>query len=240
MTEPTSSPTGTLHSPRPFDPEQWPKKLNLGCGWDRRDGYLNVDFVAKHRPDLVADVRDLSVLPDGSYQEIVAQDVLEHLVRADGPIALAEWSRLLEPGGILVLRVPNLLGLAFAFTWKRTIEDQQELVQCLFGTQAYDGDYHQNGYTEFLLRSELAKCGFGQISIRSRDEWLFDVRAVKTSVPDDLRYEDCIFMTFDQPSVVEQRHAAQPQQPTPEPVAPSPSASNGARNPRRIGSFRRI
>jgi hypothetical protein len=38
-------------------PDPLPRKLNLGCGWDKRDGYLNVDLHGSHDPDLVADVR---------------------------------------------------------------------------------------------------------------------------------------------------------------------------------------
>ncbi len=60
-----------------------PDRLNLGCGWDLREGYLNVDVHDFHKPDLVADVTKLDMLPSGRYREIIAQDVLEHLpVRA--------------------------------------------------------------------------------------------------------------------------------------------------------------
>src|SRR6516225_5520478 len=88
------------------------KKLNLGCGWDLREGYINVDFQPFHNPDLVADVRDLSSLPSGWFEEIVAQDVLEHLPRLDTLRTLAEWNRLLCLGGFLHLRMPNIIGLA--------------------------------------------------------------------------------------------------------------------------------
>jgi predicted SAM-dependent methyltransferase len=53
-------------------------KLNLGCGFDHRAGYLNVDMHPFTNPDLVADVLDLSMLPAATYDEIIAQDVLEH------------------------------------------------------------------------------------------------------------------------------------------------------------------
>ena len=75
------------HPAEPFDPAAHPARLNLGCGYDRREGFLNVDLHAFHDPDLVGDVRSLPALPSGRYTEIVAQDVLEHLERADGPVA---------------------------------------------------------------------------------------------------------------------------------------------------------
>jgi hypothetical protein len=30
-------------------------KLNLGSGWDIRDGWVNIDMNASHKPDIVAD-----------------------------------------------------------------------------------------------------------------------------------------------------------------------------------------
>ena len=166
-----------------FDPAAWPRLLNLGCGWDKRPDHLNIDLHAFHEPDLVADVRDLSMLPDAYYDGAVAQDVLEHLKRVDGPVALREWARVIRVGGYLELRVPNLLGLAVLLSKRTSIEQQRQLIQCLFGTQAYTGDYHLNGYTEWLLRHELRAAGFGHATVRPRDEWLFDVTAIRT--PDD-------------------------------------------------------
>ena len=37
-----------------FDPAKFPRRLNLGCGFDVRPGYLNVDLHAWHKPDLLA------------------------------------------------------------------------------------------------------------------------------------------------------------------------------------------
>ena len=47
-------------------------------------------------PDLVADVRSLPLLPDGFYEEVLAQDILEHLTREDAPVALREWRRVMN------------------------------------------------------------------------------------------------------------------------------------------------
>lgn len=163
--------------PPDFDPAAHPRKLNLGCGFDKRSGYLNVDFQAFHEPDLVADVRHLPMLPDGYYAEIVAQDVLEHLTRADVEVALAEWGRKLEVGGRLVLRVPDVLGVARLLSRNREVEQQRTLIQNLFGTQAYDGDYHLAGFTEVTLRASLADAGFEVVEIGYRDGWMFDVVA---------------------------------------------------------------
>jgi predicted SAM-dependent methyltransferase len=159
------------------------KKLNLGCGFDLRSGYLNVDFQDFHKPDLVADVRDLWMLPSGYFDEIVAQDILEHLPRLDAPKALAEWSRLLRTGGVLYLRTPNIVGLAelCGHPEKQSIDEQKLLVQCLFGTQAYTGDWHHTAFTESLLGYYLAEAGFKIVTLSPKDHWLFEVTAERVS-----------------------------------------------------------
>jgi hypothetical protein len=171
------------HPQEPFDPAAHPGRLNLGCGFDKREGYLNVDLNDFHGPDLVGDVRSLPELPSGRYEEIVAQDVLEHLERADGPVALAEWRRLSAPGGRLTLRVPDLPSL---LRWLREQDDPDHhrlVIHHMFGTQAYEGDFHLNGYTEALLCDELFRAGFGDVEMELRDGWLWEVQAVAGGEP---------------------------------------------------------
>jgi hypothetical protein len=165
------------HPEEPFDPAAHPARLNLGCGFDKRDGFLNVDLNDFHAPDLVGDVRSLPELPGGRYDEIVAQDVLEHLERADGPRALAEWRRLAAPGARLRLRVPDLPSM---LRWLRREDDadhHRRVIHHMFGTQAYDGDFHLSGYTEVLLCDELFRAGFGDVDMELRDEWLWELEA---------------------------------------------------------------
>lgn len=188
-----------------FDPGAHPRKLNLGCGFDKRPGYVNVDFRDFHEPDLVADVRDLSLLPDGYYDEVLAQDVLEHLPRADAPPALREWARVLVDGGVLRLRVPNLIGLLDLLAEKRTLGDQEELVQCLYGTQAYTGDWHCNGFTELTLRHYLHEAGFPRPEFEPFDEWMFDITVRKERAEGPVTLGDLEYMT---PQAVQVAQAA--------------------------------
>ncbi|MBK7984892.1 MAG: methyltransferase domain-containing protein [Candidatus Competibacteraceae bacterium] len=79
------------------------------------------------KPDLVADVCELTMLPSGYYEEIIAQDVLEHLPRTSTSKALREWNRLLQVGGRLYLRVPSLEALASLFQQSNSFERHAEL-----------------------------------------------------------------------------------------------------------------
>ena len=158
-------------------------KLNVGCGFDHREGYVNVDLHARHQPDLVCEATCLKPIEDGSCAEVVAQDVLEHIHRGACGTALREWNRVLVLGGRLWIRVPSLLHLLHLLedeNWQG-FERQQELIQCLYGTGAYEGDFHLNGFTEATLRHCLADAGFEISSIGIRDGWLFEVEARKVS-----------------------------------------------------------
>jgi len=158
-----------------------PKKINLGCGFDHREGYLNIDFLENHKPDLLANVLQLDALPGNFYDEIVAQDILEHLPRTSTKKALVHWNRLLRNSGKLILRVPNVLGIAelLRAPENQVLFRQEELIRDLFGTQAYSGDFHLTSFTEITLRNYLCLSGFEVKSFSAGRIWLFDVEAVK-------------------------------------------------------------
>lgn len=96
-------------------------KLNLGCGNDVRDGYVNVDYLDLPGVDVV---HNLAVYPwpfdDGSAERIQAIDVVEHLPShtqdlRPGVIAFVEeCHRILMPHGRLVIQTP---GAAAPFAW---------------------------------------------------------------------------------------------------------------------------
>lgn len=144
----------------PADP---PVRLNLGAGDKRLKGYLSVGLQADH--DVVCDVRAIP-LPDDYADEAVAIHVLEHLERWDAPAALLEWRRVLKPGGLLVLELPdlikcckNILGLA----------DEQEGLLGLWGDPRHREPLmmHRWGWTVREVADELRSAGFRKIKQRS-------------------------------------------------------------------------
>jgi SAM-dependent methyltransferase len=163
-------------------------RLNLGCGFDRRAGYVNVDLQAFHGPDIVGDITELNELPSNAYDEVLAQDVLEHFKWRDTPKALNEWNRLLRPGGKIFIRTTYLNGLLRRFEDPAlaSIEMQKLLVINLFSMQGYEGDFHLTGFSERLLRFYLWAAGFVIDIIEVRDHWLFEVWATKV---EDRSYE---------------------------------------------------
>lgn len=82
-------------------------KLNIGCGGRRIDGYTGVDAVERPAADIIARA-DSIPLEDGAVDEIMAIHLWEHFYRWECDTVIAEWKRLLKPGGLLVLELPNL------------------------------------------------------------------------------------------------------------------------------------
>jgi hypothetical protein len=51
-------------------------KLNLGCGLDKRQGYINVDIRKDVNPDLVLNLEDIPYpFESNSIEEIIAKDI---------------------------------------------------------------------------------------------------------------------------------------------------------------------
>jgi predicted SAM-dependent methyltransferase len=135
-------------------------KIYLGSRDYRPDGYLTVDIDPAHGPDIVADVCDLRQLGAGSVTEICASHILEHLPWPTSFKALAEWARVLSPGGRLRLAVPDLGMLAGMIADGRNTWTAAALI---FGVGRLENplEAHQFGYTEAMLRDMLRALGFG-------------------------------------------------------------------------------
>jgi predicted SAM-dependent methyltransferase len=182
---------------------EFPKKANLGCGYDVRPGYLNIDLHVWHNPDLVADVTKLDMLPSGYFEEVVAQDVLEHLERHKVGPALAEWARILAGGGALYVRVPSLMGMFNMLKQPENwpCEEAEKIVHLMYGTQAYTGDYHLSGFTAPMLNTYLNRAGLRVVQANIMDGWLFDIKAKKTDNMTDLEFvHEAYFRLFGRPA----------------------------------------
>lgn len=88
------------------------KPLNLGCGNNYLDGFINIDLTSKCDLKL-----DLNIYPypfeEGSIDYILAEHILEHM---DSPINfIKEMHRLLKVGGVLKIKVPHVSALGGAF-----------------------------------------------------------------------------------------------------------------------------
>jgi hypothetical protein len=162
-------------------PESIPSKLNIGCGYDKRPGYLNVDMDPACKPDLLIADNDFSSLPRQHFEEVLAYDVLEHIGRAQTGAALLEWVDLLQVGGSLVVETSSILGVAEILSARPNYIDQANFTICLFGNQAHPGDFHHTGFTEATLKVQLIAAGLEIQDFQVRDTWIFLANARKAS-----------------------------------------------------------
>ena len=79
-------------------------KLNLGCGQDKRKGYLNCDLSGDVHPDKIVDLEKKLPFKDNSVDEILANHVLEHVVNFV-PL-MHEFNRVCKKGAKLDIKVP--------------------------------------------------------------------------------------------------------------------------------------
>ncbi|HKW60247.1 MAG TPA: methyltransferase domain-containing protein [Candidatus Dormibacteraeota bacterium] len=82
-------------------------KLNLGCGHTHLEGWVNVDYDVSTRPDLVWDLRRPIPFPDGSAVAVFHEHLLEHIPLWAAAPFMHECRRLLRPGGVLRVAVPD-------------------------------------------------------------------------------------------------------------------------------------
>lgn len=86
-------------------------KLNLGCGFDKREGWLNVDNFAACEPDRLLDLETTPWdLPSDAFEHVLLKHVLEHVGAAFPVFAsvMQELYRVTAPGGIVEIHVPHI------------------------------------------------------------------------------------------------------------------------------------
>jgi len=93
--------------------------LHVGCGPERVVGRRNMfpaskwvetrlDIDPSVKPDVVASMTDMAAVADASCHAVYSSHNLEHLFPHELRQALAEFLRVLDPGGFLFARVPDL------------------------------------------------------------------------------------------------------------------------------------
>lgn len=81
-------------------------KLELGAGYHPTPGFITLDANPACNPDIVGPAFPLQ-LGDGTVGELRAVDVLEHISYRRTAEVLADWFRVLVPGGRLYVQVPD-------------------------------------------------------------------------------------------------------------------------------------
>ena len=131
-------------------------KLDVGAGDDRLEGWTTVDLY------VTADVEAASWdLPyeDGTIEEIRCVHMLEHLSTEEVFWTLAEFYRVLVPGGLVMVEVPDLDG-ACRMWLEGHGSDRDDAYQMIYGAQTRPGQFHRSGFNAEALHAMVNLAGF--------------------------------------------------------------------------------
>lgn len=84
------------------------RRLHWGCGPNTPYGWVNSDIQAHPGVDVVADIRAGLPLPDNEFDYVVSIHALPEIPYPQLDAALGELRRVLKPGGVLRLGLPDL------------------------------------------------------------------------------------------------------------------------------------
>jgi len=135
-------------------------KLNLGCGGDKREGYVNIDVREDVEPDLKLDL-ETEGLPfsNNTVEEILMIDFLEHISFHRVLKLLKECHRVLIHGGKIEVRVPDLFRI-FMHYLDGKIDSWDKMSYYICGGQDYEENFHKAVFWRSELERLLIECGF--------------------------------------------------------------------------------
>jgi SAM-dependent methyltransferase len=153
--------------------------LHVGSGVERLPAWLplqgyevRLDIDPSCKPDIVASITDLGEI--GPFIGLYSSHCLEHLYPHEVPVALAEFYRVLAPGGFVIALVPDLEDV-------RPTEDVVYQAPCgpITGLDMFYGfrpllkerPYmaHHTGFVASTLRSALQQGGFSRVAVERVD-----------------------------------------------------------------------
>lgn len=136
--------------------------LHLGCGPINAQGFVNIDAQPLPHVHHVCDAYPLQMFPSNCADLVYASHILEHFSWLKTKDVLEEWRRVLKPGGILRLGVPDFPTLL------RMYEDTGDITQIygpLMGGQSDPYNFHYAVFDELTLKQILTDVGFRDVSI---------------------------------------------------------------------------
>tara|TARA_R110002012_G_scaffold282422_1_gene472136 strand:+ start:4106 stop:4648 length:543 start_codon:yes stop_codon:yes gene_type:complete len=138
-------------------------KINMGCGWrDFGKDWVHIDSGEYDHLDYVS-IIDLQQFDNNSVDLIYASHVIEYFDRQEIPSLLKEWRRVLKPGGILRIAVPNFLEISRLYTEEKYPLDR--FVGLLYGRMNMGKQkiYHKTTYDFESLRKVLQENMFKDV-----------------------------------------------------------------------------
>lgn len=90
-----------------------PRRLNVGCGHEVKEGWVNLDLAPLPGVDVVHNLDDLPLpFADESFDFVECIDILEHV--REFPDVMRELHRIIAPGGRLRVLGPHFTSYAWS------------------------------------------------------------------------------------------------------------------------------
>lgn len=178
--------------------------LHVGCGTGRLpDGYatyaeIRLDCDPTSNPDFVASAVAMPMVESESIDCVFASHVIEHLHFHEVALAFAEFQRVLKPGGVLEIFVPDLQAIGGRIAMDQ-LDDPVYIcsmgpispMDMIYGHRASiargePAMAHKTGFTGTVLKDSLRRAGFEKVVI-DRDKGALELRAkaIKSAPLDD-------------------------------------------------------
>lgn len=151
--------------------QESPRRLNWGCGDHVAPGWINTDIKEAEGVDLVADIRHGLPIASGALDYAVSIHALPELPLPEQVPALAELLRVLRPGGVLRLGLPDLGKGIDAYlrgdqSYFKVGEDAATTTGGRFITHMLWHGYSRTLFTPDFVGELLAKAGFADVHER--------------------------------------------------------------------------
>lgn len=138
-----------------------PLRVHLGCGKQRKTGWLNVDLWPGPwaTPDICLDVSRPLPFKTNSLAEIYSEHMFEHLEFPEAvKLFLSECYRILEPQGKLTIGVPDLDHLQNLYQQQMKGNGPVIEMEChnliAHPLEQLNESFHQHGEHKFLYNEE--------------------------------------------------------------------------------------
>ncbi len=159
-------------------------RLHIGSGLNLKEGFTNVDKYVTHPQIESWDILNLPI-NENTVELVLAEHLVEHLNFTEEKEFFYETYRVLKPGGILRIEVPDIEWVVKAFLEAKddfkdfymvgaadhyfgnglAIDNRWSLLTtAIWGNQNGDGQFHKNGYTTEKLNSIAKLVGFTSVS----------------------------------------------------------------------------
>lgn len=135
--------------------------LHLGCGEVNHPKFVNVDALPFPHVHYLQPVDRLPNFGDGSVNLVYASHCLEHFPHEETPRVLNEWFRVLKPGGILRLSVPDFDLLHDIY--RDNDNEITFIIGPIMGSQDHKFNVHYTMFNRKSLERDLRRAGFREV-----------------------------------------------------------------------------